>query len=360
MSVLHFDTLFPTAHAVKLNGMIRSVPDDFQVREINQIPFSGDGEHVWLLVRKVGENTDWVARLLAKLTGVPRRNVGYAGLKDRHAITKQWFSIQLPNPTALAQLSEKLPPSIDVVEEQRHRKKLQKGNLAGNHFRLCIRGISGLDVEVRKVYVDQRLEEIAAHGVPNYFGPQRFGHEMGNITALKAWFSEQAKTPRPHMKSLYLSSGRSWVFNHVLAERVRSQYWNQALSGDVFQLQGSHSWFQQAVDAAIDERLRCGDIHPTGPMWGSGVLATKDQTAQLEQQVAEQHSDLSSGLEQRRLQQERRALRVLVSKLKHQWLQDDALQLEFELPAGAFATSVLREICHCQDNSRIKHQAVAN
>ena len=352
MQSMEFNQLFPTAHPIQLTGVIRSQPEDFQVQELNEIPLSDEGEHVWLYVRKIGENTDWVARQLAKLTGVSRRQVGYAGLKDRHAVTEQWFSIQLPNPSALAHLSDKLPSSIQILEQRRHRKKLQKGNLSGNRFVLRIRQVDGLESEAQQTYVSERLQLLSQQGVPNYFGPQRFGHDMGNIAALQAWFDGAARAPKQHLKSLYLSAGRSWVFNHVLAERVRHNLWYQAMPGDVFQLQGSHSWFQGPQDEHIQQRLVAGDIHPTGPLWGDGTLATTEEAALLEQRIAMTCADISSGLEQRRLQQERRALRFLLKDLSHQWLPDGGLQLSFVLPAGAFATSVLRELFDFQDASK--------
>ncbi|WP_395377306.1 tRNA pseudouridine(13) synthase TruD [Marinicella sp. W31] len=352
MKALDFKRIFPTANDTSLTGLIRNQPEDFAVDEINSVPLSGDGEHLWLYVRKIGENTDWVARLLARLTGVSRRQVGYAGLKDRHAVTQQWFSIQLPDRAAVEQLSDKLPPTVAVVKQHWHRKKLQKGNLKSNRFRLCVRAINGLDSEQRKIVMDGLLAKIAAQGVPNYFGPQRFGHNMGNVAAVKSWFSGETRAPKAHLRSLYLSSGRSWIFNHVLAERVRLNVWCEAVAGDVFQLQGSHSWFQSKADDALHERLQLGDIHPTGAMWGRGESPASNEVLDMEQRIAQQHAEIRDGLEQKGLKQERRGLRVMVKDLNHQWLDDETLQISFELPSGAFATSVLREILDYRDNSQ--------
>ena len=352
MKALDFERIFPTANRISLTGLMRTRPEDFAVDEINSVPLSGDGEHLWLYVRKIGENTDWVARQLARLTGVSRRNVGYAGLKDRHAITQQWFSIQLPDRAKLQRLADELPSTVSIIEQHWHRKKLQKGHLKRNRFRLCIRNIQGLGVEERHQALDDWVKKTTMHGVPNYFGPQRFGHEMGNVAAVKAWFNGQAKAPKAHLKGLYLSTARSWIFNHVLAQRVRMDRWYQAMAGDVFQLEGSRSWFQAQSDDDLQERLQSGDIHPTGPLWGAGELPSQEEVFEMEQQTAADFADIRDGLQAKGLKQERRGLRVMVHDLKHQWLHDDVLHISFELAAGAFATSVLRELLNYQDSSQ--------
>lgn len=320
-----------------LSGIIRSKASDFKVDEIPAFEPSGEGEHVFLHIEKIGENTDWVAGLLAKIAGIQKRDVSFAGMKDRHAITTQWFSVHLPGKEA-PDFQVQLPESIKILQQTRHNKKLRKGALKGNRFSLIIRELNG-DIEGAKAL----CEKIKMKGVPNYYGEQRFGNDLYNIASAKNWFSSGFKIKSRQKRSIFLSAARSWIFNHILSERVDKKSWNQAQTGDVFMLNGTKSCFADDGDPALIERTQQQDIHPTGVLWGKGELLSTGDIAALEQQVADELEDLASGLIKHGLKQERRSLRLLVSDFEYAFTEGE-MKLSFALPAGSFATVVLQEL----------------
>lgn len=325
-----------------LSGVIRSCPEDFQVDEIQSFTASGQGEHVWLHIKKTGENTDWVAGQLAKIAEVPRRDVSFAGMKDRNAVTTQWFSVQMPGREA-PNWQAFLADSIEVLDEKRHDRKLKRGTLEGNHFRITIREFKGSEEQLKAI-----IDQIKEQGIPNYFGEQRFGHGGFNIQKAEQWFKGEFKVKSRQKRSIYLSAARSWVFNHVLSERVKHGSWNQALDGDVFMLNGTKSSFSEDIDPTIIERVAQQDIHPTGVLWGRGRLLSTNKTAELEQKIADQFPVLCDGLERNGLKQERKSLRLTVKDLSYEITdvqkENSKVTLNFTLPAGAYATSVLTEI----------------
>ncbi len=327
-----------TGNASCLTGNIRTTNKDFQVDEIPDFEPSGEGEHVCLKVRKSGQNTEWTGKQLADIAGVSRRDVSYAGLKDRHAITVQWFSVWLPGKEP-PDWSAHLPESIEILEEVRHNRKVRIGTLKGNRFKLVIRECIG-----DKSAVEKTLETIRRQGVPNYFGAQRFGRDNHNIQRATAWFSGEIKPKARHQKSMYLSAARSWLFNHCLSERVSSNTWNIALEGDVFQLDGSNSCFYEPLDEILQQRVSSFDLHPSGPLWGLGELASQHEVRAQESALSSLFPVLSAGLEKHGLKQERRALRLMVNELDYRWLSTDVLELSFRLKPGAYATSVLQEL----------------
>ena len=328
----------------QLSGIIRSTPEDFMVDELSRFAPSGQGEHVWLHIRKSGENTDWVAGQLAKIAGVMRRDVSFAGMKDRHAITTQWFSVQMPGRDA-PNWQANLPESIQILDEKRHDRKLRRGALDGNRFAITIKEFKGTESELKST-----LERIIKQGIPNYYGEQRFGHYSEahgcgfNIHKAEQWFKGDFKVKGRQKRSIYLSAARSWIFNHVLSERVRNGSWNQALEGDIFMLDGSRSSFSEKPDAAIIKRLKEQDIHPTGVLWGRGKVLSEGVVAELENEVANQFKTLCEGLERNGLKQERKALRLRVEDLDYTFNSPESITINFSLPAGAYATSLLSEI----------------
>lgn len=328
-----------------LIGILKSCPEDFQVDEILGFEPDGDGEHAALLICKTGMNTELVARSLARLAGIKPMNVGYCGLKDRHAVTTQWFSVGLAGQRQ-PDWSELESDQLQILEVQRHGRKLRRGTAKGNRFRIRVRDLAG-DREA----TDGRLSAIRPDGVPNYFGEQRFGRDYGNLIQASGLFSGEIKRVKPHLKGLYLSAARSQIFNQLLGLRVEQGNWNHELAGDLMQLDGSHSWFAVSEDDAdIEERLHRMDIHPTGPMWGRGSLPSTGQTGAMEQQIAERFSPWCEGLERFGLKQERRALRMPVREMEWHW-RDDSLEVAFTLPTGCFATAVLRELVDVQEKS---------
>ncbi len=329
----------PRAHGGPLGrGRLRSEPADFQVEE--QLGFAPDdeGDHLLLWVRKTDANTEWTARRLASLAGAPVSTVGYAGLKDRHAVTTQWFSVPRPRGD-LPDWSSLAADGIEVLEVHPHRRKLRRGALTGNRFRIWVR-----EVDLSPTELVARLESIRARGVPNYFGEQRFGHADGNLVRAQALFAGTAGRVPHHQRGLWLSAARSQIFNEVLAERVRRDDWDQPQPGDCLQLDGCQSHFSvEQIDEALRERGVRFDLHPTGPLWGAGAPPTRGAIQTLEEQVAARFPGWPEGFAAFGLEQERRALRLPVRDLTAQ-TNGDWLELGFELPAGSYATVVLREL----------------
>ena len=328
-----------------LIGVLPMAPEDFRVDELLGFEAGGSGEHVLLLVEKRGANTEWVARKLAAFAGVGPAAVGFAGMKDRHAVARQYFTVQL------AGVPDKdwgalQDAEFRVLQATRHPRKLKRGALRGNRFDLLVRGLVGDRDAATRV-----LEKIAAHGVPNYFGEQRFGRGGANLAAARSMFG--GRRVDRSQRGILLSSARSEIFNAVLAHRVVAGNWDQALPGDVFQLDGSGSIFGPVeLDQTLVHRLAEGDIHPTAPMWGRGELRTVGEARAVEEAAIEGLADLCRGLEGAGLNQERRATRIVPRGVSFDWLADDALRVEFELPAGAYATTVLQELCAWTDGSR--------
>ena len=327
-----------------LGGRLRAVPEDFEVREELNFPLDGAGEHVWLWVRKRGANTEWVARRLAERAGVPPGAVSYAGLKDRHAVTEQWFSVHLPG-RAEPDWTTEIDPSLTVLKAVRHSRKLRRGASSGNAFRLVIRELDGDPAELAA-----RLKLVAAAGVPNYFGEQRFGREAGNLERAEAMLGGWEKVRDRHRRGLYLSAARSALFNAVLARRVAEESWDRALPGEVLMLAGSHSIFTAAeVDAVLRQRVAAFDLHPTGPLWGARELRSGGAVRELEEAVAATLPVFRDGLAAAGLGQERRALRLAVSNATLEFPEPRTAVLDFRLPAGAYATTVLRELVRAAD-----------
>jgi len=316
---------------------MRVSAEDFQVEEVLGYDADGAGEHALLWVEKRGANTDWVARELAKFAGVAQVAVGYAGMKDRHAVTRQAFSVQLAGKSD-PDWSAFPHAEVKVLAATRHSRKLKRGALRGNRFVLVLRDVTGDRPAAELV-----LAQIAGRGVPNYFGEQRFGREGGNVTQARAMFG--GRRVERDKRSMLLSAARSQIFNNVLAARVERGVWDTPMPGEIWSLAGSRSWFgPEPFSEALGERLARADIHPSGPLWGQGEPPTTDDAGTLEREIAAQDGDLVAGLAAARMEQERRPLRLLPKDLRWRWLDDTSLELVFELPAGTYATVVMREL----------------
>lgn len=318
----------PHGHAV-----IRQVPEDFVVDE--QLGFQPDGEgpHALLRVRKRGANTDWVARALAREAGVRPMDVGFAGLKDRHAVTTQWFTVPLGK-RAVGSWFGVRGEDWEVLEAHAHRRKLPRGALDANRFELRLRNWSG-DGEA----LAATLGRIAIQGVPNYFGPQRFGRGLSNLrVCLHA-------SPGRRLDEYALSAARSLIFNAVLARRVAAGTWTRLAPGELANLDARGSVFAVRGDEPdLQERLARLDIHPTGPLWGQGESPLGGDARALEDDVAAAFPGLLDVLSRARMAPARRALRLAVRDLQWEFEEDDTLRLSFLLRSGGYATAVLREL----------------
>lgn len=335
-----FDHHFPLAYGGTLaQASLKSYPQDFIVEETLSFPFTGEGEHLYLRLRKTNANTDWVGRQLARQLGVAMRDIGYAGLKDRHAVTSQWFS--LPAKTITQEKLNALQiDGVELLETVLHTRKLRKGAIQLNRFTICLR-----DLVVEPEILRHRLAQIREQGVPNFYDEQRFGHHRGNLAAACQMFN-RAIRPSRFQRGLYLSAARAWIFNQILAARITRLNWNSVVSGDVFWLEGTKRFFVPTPgDEQLTSRLAAGDIHTTGALWGEGDLISAEDVAKLEVETAEQWPALSRGLIATRLTQDRRALRVIPRDFSFDY--DSAQQcliLRFSLPSGAYATALLREV----------------
>ncbi len=322
-----------------VSGRLKAEPEHFIVREDLGFAPGGEGEHIFLHIRKRGQNTQWIARDLAKLAGVAQRDVTWAGLKDRHAVTEQWFGVHLPG-KEMPDFSPLESDDVQIMAIARHNKKLKTGALKGNWFELTLIELDG------EGDLDARLQAIGKRGVPNYFGDQRFGHNGGNIEQARAMFGGKRIKDR-NKRSMYLSAARSYLFNLAASQRLAEGRGEQLLNGDCVMLAGSQSFFTLNDDNPLNEdiqaRFASGDIRLSAPLWGRGRLLAEDEAGTLEQTALEGQQALMAGLEANGLKQERRALLLKPEQLS--WQRDgDRLTLSFWLPAGTYATSLVREL----------------
>ena len=333
------ELLGPRAHGpVVGQAVLKATAEDFQVDEVLDIELSGQGEHLWLWVEKRGLNTEEAARRLARAASVPQRAISYAGLKDRQALTLQWFSLHLPG-KADPDLSAAEGHSLSILKAVRHSRKLQRGAHEANGFTLRLK-----QLKADPALVEERLQVIQQQGVPNYFGLQRFGHQGGNLQeALR--FAERDEFPEQRqLRSRVLSAARSYLFNRALAQRVAAGNWNKAEVGDLLAFTDSRSFFMAGDAECADPRLALLDLHPTGPLWGEGDSPAAGSAHTLEQGLADEQAVLAKWLARAGMKQERRTLRLPIHRLTWHYPEPDVLQLAFVLPAGCFATVVVREL----------------
>ncbi|MDU6411730.1 MAG: tRNA pseudouridine(13) synthase TruD [Yersiniaceae bacterium] len=325
-------------------GLLKANPEDFQVREDLGFEPDGEGEHLLVRIRKNGCNTQFVAEALARFAGIPARAVSYAGLKDRHAVTEQWFCLHLPGKEAPDLAAFQLE-GCEVLTSARQRRKLRIGALKGNAFTLVLRQVTD------RADVEQRLARIAEQGVPNYFGVQRFGHGGNNLVQAARWARDEIRVKERSKRSFYLSASRSAMFNLIAAERLAQGLHRTVLEGDALQLSGRGSWFVAKADelATLQARLEAGELQITAPLPGDGELGTQAAAEALEQACLAQQGDLLGLLKRERVEPARRALLLYPQQMQWNWWDDVTLELNFWLPAGSFATSVVREILR-QDN----------
>ncbi|PLW82300.1 tRNA pseudouridine(13) synthase TruD [Kineobactrum sediminis] len=323
-------------------GVLRSVPEDFVVREQLGFEPEGEGEHVFLHLQKRGLNTQDLLQRVSGVSGIHLRDIGYSGLKDRNAVTSQWVSVRMagreePDWQRLASQGD-----IDVLACARHTRKLKRGVHRSNHFELRLRKLEG-DLAA----LEQRLQLLRQHGVPNYFGEQRFGRGGSTLVQARQWQQRDGggRKLSHNQRSLLLSALRGQLFNTVLAQRVREGTWDRILAGDVCMLQGSRSLFScTSVDADIEARAASGDIHPGLPLWGRGrVLQAEPQLAQQAMALAEETS-VCRFLESAGLALAYRSARLLPDDFNWQFCDDGSLLISFSLAPGSYATAVLAEL----------------
>lgn len=338
------------------HATFKHTPHDFIVKEIMDIEYTHDGEHLWLHVCKVGMNTAFVAKLLADWASIGVRDVGYSGLKDRHAETYQWFSLRIPHRQMPdTDFHEFIKPhlqeheSLTILAQYWHNKKLNRGTHKFNEFTITLKQVSG-----DKIAIDEQLKLIQKTGVPNYFGEQRFGIDGNNIDKTKLFFEKLLASNKPYKPfkkeldkhSIYISTAKSVIFNALLSKRVALGNWDKAVAGDVFNLDSTGSIFASAIDGEIIQRINDKDIHPTAPLFGVGEMRNTDESLAIYDNMLNQEAFniFKQGLLKVNTKLSYRPLRLCVHELDWHW-QDDDLVLKFVLPSGTFATSVLFAIC---------------
>ncbi len=331
----------PRAHGEPLGrAALKVQPEDFQVEERLGFEADGGAGHVLLKVRKRNLDTLAVTRLLAEFGGVAARDVGFAGLKDRHAVTAQWFTVPARRPATDW-------PGLEgegfVVEAAfPHSRKLKRGALRGNTFRITLR-----EAELPAAALAARLHRLSAEGVPNYFGAQRFGRDGSNLAAIDRWCESGDLPWGREGRAFVFSAARALLFNAVLARRVGEGTWNRLLPGELVNLAGRRSWFAaDGIDAELEARLARHDVHPTGPLAGAGE-APAGEAGRLEAEVLAPFAPLVARLAAAGLESGRRALRLVPEGLRFT-LAGSELGVEFGLPAGGYATVVLREFVHTE------------
>ncbi len=314
-------------------GQLRVKPEHFQVTELLEVDFSGAGEFDWVYVEKNGLSTPEAADLLQQFSSA--REVSYSGLKDKDAVTRQWFSLHMLG-QASANWESFEHPGLRVLDSQRHQRKLRRGTHRYNKFALVLSDVSADQLA-------ERVLIVAEQGFPNYFGEQRFGRDGNNLDQARRWLSGGRKVSR-FKRGLWLSVLRSHLFNCVLAERVRLANWNQPLPGDLFCLGDGNSVFQEADDERAKARVQAGEIHPSGPLPGSvGRTRVEAAALELENEVLAAEQETIAALASRRVDAARRPLRVIPKALT---ITDapEGSRLEFSLPKGCFATALVREL----------------
>lgn len=345
-------------------ALIRSSPEDFVVDELPAYPMSGKGEHLFVTFRKRGITTPDAVRFLARALDVDPRGAGWAGMKDRHAVTTQTASFSVPMARSLDGLAERFTiPGIEVLGFARHDNKLKPGHLLGNRFTLILRGMD----EAGAAFAEQRLLQAGRIGVPNAFGPQRFGRDGDNPARALAWLAGKERGPRDRRDQRMLFSAlQSLLFNRVLALRERDGTWASVLPGDLAKKHDSGGLFVVPLEgpelAEAQARAEAGAISATGPMFGAKMRWPEGAPAALERSVLEA-SDLGEPgkLEAWKNLGEgtRRPLRLEVKEMSVTRLTgtDPAaggdgkvgLEVRFVLPKGGYATTVLGQACQVID-----------
>ncbi|CAM4067789.1 tRNA pseudouridine(13) synthase TruD [Vibrio neonatus] len=312
---------------------LKAKAEHFVVKEDLGFELAGSGEHLMLRVRKTGENTSFVANELAKFCGVKSKDVSWAGLKDRHAVTEQWLSVHLPKSDDLNfALFTQMHPSIEILQTTRHNKKLRPGDLKGNSFELTLSEVTDVDA------VEARLQAISEQGVPNYFGAQRFGNNGNNLDEARRWGRDNVRTRNQNKRSLYLSTARSWIFNQIVSARIEQQCFDSAVLGDVLL---SSTGTVLLDEATLANAPSLGAI--TAALAGDNALPTANKALEIEQVAVDAEPDLMALIRGNRMRHDRRIIKLIPEQLT--WSsEDDQVVIKFWLDSGCFATSIMREV----------------
>lgn len=306
--------------APPIPAALKVEPHDFVVDEAMAFEPAGSGEHALLRLEKINRTTAEVAEHLARIHRIAPLDVGYAGMKDKRAVTRQWFSLRGVESVSSTAIES---AGLRVLDTNRHTRKLRRGEIAANRFQITLRDVASNERPTVKRLTDA-LDELKEQGAPNYFGGQRFGRD--NLSVARRWLARRRRSRTSKFKQgLYLSVLRSYLFNEVLDGRVRSSNWRDPIAGDVL------------VNGL-----------PSGPLWGRGRSSVSALAATIEEHALGPHGEIREGLEHAGLKQDRRAL--VLNAADFDWsVSADSLRLTFSLPAGGYATSFLAEVFDLQE-----------
>lgn len=320
-------------------GLLKASPEDFVVVEDLGFEPDGEGEHILVRILKNGCNTRFVADALAKFLKIHAREVSFAGQKDKHAVTEQWLCARVPG-KEMPDLSAFQLEGCKVLEYARHKRKLRLGALKGNAFTLVLREVSHRDE------VESRLHAISTGGVPNYFGAQRFGIGGSNLQGALRWAQSDTPVRDRNKRSFWLSAARSALFNQIVSQRLKKTDFNQVVDGDALQLAGRGSWFVATQEELVELQRRVDEkeLMVTASLPGSGEWGTQRDALAFEQSAIAEETALQSLLLREKVEASRRAMLLYPQQLSWNWWDDVTVELRFWLPAGSFATSVVREL----------------
>ena len=337
--MIPFDALTYLHGKPQETGLLKANPEDFLVVEDLGFEPDGEGEHILVRILKNGCNTRFVADALAKFLKIHAREVSFAGQKDKHAVTEQWLCARVPG-KEMPDLTQFQLEGCQVLEYARHKRKLRLGALKGNQFTLVLREVTGRDD------VEARLQAIVERGVPNYFGAQRFGIGGSNLLGALRWAESGAPVRDRNKRSFWLSAARSALFNQIVSERLKKPDFNQVVDGDALQLAGRGSWFVATDDelAVLQARVDARELMITAALPGSGDWGTQRTALEFEQNTLAEETALQSLLLREKVEAARRAQLLYPQQLSWNWWDDVTVELRFWLPAGSFATSVVREL----------------
>jgi tRNA pseudouridine13 synthase len=322
-----------------VGGRIKAEPEDFEVEELPAYEPCGSGDHLFLWVEKRDMGAEYFARQVARRLGLPNGEVGTAGLKDRRAVTRQWVSVPA---VAEARLPDLEGDGVRVLRVGRHGNKLRPGHLHGNRFRVLIRGAD----PAAAPHADTVLARLHAEGLPNFYGPQRFGRDGETLTLGVALLrGERTKVRSPFLKKLTLSAAQSWLFNECLARRLTDGLLRTVLPGDVMAKRPAGGMFVAEDVAAEQARFEAGETVPTGPIFGRKTFPAAGEAARREAQVLADAALPPDAFRRfgKLLQGTRRHDLAFPADLSAAW-EPDGLRLSFTLPAGSYATVLLREV----------------
>ncbi len=307
---------FPRAYnGDRANGYIKTQPEDFVVIECMDEEWAGEGEHDYLWLEKRGQNTDYIARQLARFAGLREMDVSFSGLKDRQAVTRQWFSVYRRGGRQINWAAFE-HEGVSILDVTRHSRKLRRGEHRANQFRIVVRGLDNV------VMIEQRAALIAEQGFPNYFGEQRFGRDGANLQKGERFFAGKLKASRSQ-RGYYLSAARAFLFNLNLAQAIVDGVWQE--------------------------------VGASGPLYGDPQEDVAALT-EAEALILAEHPMLAKGIHANRLRLERRAYCIRPESFT--WaIDEDVLTLDVVLPAGVFATALLAELLEfetvaAQENSQ--------